>query len=242
MRKGYAFIWLLAVLSCNPEKEINYPFGLNYSGALKSFMKQGDISAKADLDSLRHYKHLYALGALEDLKGEIQIFNSQPFNSYVKSDTVAIDTTFDHKASIMVYAFVKEWKSFPIPDHILTMQMLEAFIEKAADEFNINTNLPFPFLINGRPASLAWHVIDWPSNDQVHTHEKHINSGINGQLSGRSVELLGFFSKKHKGIFTHHTSNIHIHFKTTDNLLAGHVDDLIPGKNVNLLLPITEEQ
>lgn len=39
-------------------------------------------------------------------------------------------------------------------------------------------------------------------------------------------------------VFTHRTTNVHMHFKTKDKSLAGHIDDLKPGENMMLKLPI----
>jgi hypothetical protein len=51
---------------------------VKYSGALKTIMS-GDIKPVISLESLSNKKHLYALGAVENLNGEIQIFNSNEF-------------------------------------------------------------------------------------------------------------------------------------------------------------------
>ncbi|MBT8254329.1 MAG: hypothetical protein KJN68_10175, partial [Bacteroidia bacterium] len=55
---------------------------VKYSGALKTIMS-GNIQPVLSLDSLSNYKNLYALGAVENLKGEIQIFDGKPSNSFV---------------------------------------------------------------------------------------------------------------------------------------------------------------
>ena len=96
---------------------------------------------------------------------------------------------------------------------------------------------PFPFLIEGTPESFDWHVINWPEGDTEHSHEKHIKSGLNGSIESTPVEMLGFYSNAHHAIFTHHTTNMHIHVKTTDNSLAGHVDGLTLGTGMILKIP-----
>jgi len=94
-------------------------------------------------------------------------------------------------------------------------------------------------LIEGTANSFDWHVIDWKVGDKEHSHEKHKTSGLHGTINDRQVELLGFYSNAHHTIFTHHTTNMHIHVRTTDNKLAGHVDDLTLGKRMILKLPET---
>ena len=51
------------------------------------------------------------------------------------------------------------------------------------------------------------------------------------------MDLLGFYSDSHHAIFTHHTTNMHIHMKLKDEKIAGHVDDLKLGLNMILKLP-----
>ena len=90
------------------------------------------------------------------------------------------------------------------------------------------------------PKSFDWHVINWKDGDTEHSHEKHINSGLNGTIENRQVEMLGFYSDSHHAIFTHHTTNMHIHVKTVDTKIAGHVDGLTLGKGMVLKLPGTK--
>jgi len=212
-------------------------YQVNYAGALKNFMRKGDISAKYSLQSLEGKKGLYALGAFENLKGEIQIFDSVPYSSFVLDGKLASDTSYQKKASLLVYAQVKAWQELSIPEGISSHKQLESYISEIAIKRGININEPFPFLITGKAKLINWHVINWDKNDKIHTHRKHIESGLNGSLENTNVAILGFYSSKHKAIFTHHTTNIHMHFKTEGNNIAGHIDKLEPGKSMLLKLP-----
>lgn len=237
-----AFFLTIACLgfACRTQPDAAAPFQVGYQGALKNMMHQGDISAKADLADFQGTAHFYALGAAENLKGEIQIFDSAPLNTRVADGQLVFEPTFQPKAALLVYASVPQWQSVPIPADIPSYAELETFIEQAAAELGINVSEPFPFLIEGSPASFDWHVIDWKEGDKEHSHEKHKNSGLHGTEINRSVEILGFYSNAHHAIFTHHSTNMHLHFTTTDHTLAGHLDDLIPGTDMVLKLPVTE--
>lgn len=212
-------------------------FEVKYYGALKNMMHKGDISAHFDLSKLKDTKHLYAIGAAENLKGEIQIFDGESFNSFVKDSAVQFDKTLNSKAALFVYSIVENWKSYTIPDDVVTYEQLEKHIASVADENGIDIHQPFPFMIEGTAKSFDWHVINWKDGDTEHSHEKHVNSGLNGTIENRTVELLGFYSDAHHTIFTHHSTNMHIHVKTDDGKLAGHVDGLTLGKNMILKLP-----
>lgn len=231
---------LILIISCKTENKEKQHFKVAYKGALKNMMHKGDLSAKADLKTFKDTKHLYALGAIENLKGEIQIWNGKSFNTMVIDSALVFDKTFNKKAALLVYAVVKKWKTITIPENIITYKELEKFIAKSAQENQINIEEPFPFLIEGTPKSLDWHIINWKDGDTEHSHEKHIKSGLHGTITNKEVDILGFYSDAHHAIFTHHTTNMHMHAKTTDNKLAGHVDGIILGKGTVLKLPSLE--
>jgi acetolactate decarboxylase len=213
------------------------PFKVEYKGALKMIMHQGDLSSQIALKELKEKKALYALGAVENLKGEILIWDSRPFVSYVDRANVSIDRSFEKNAVLLVYTQVKKWKKIHIPAAVKSYKGLETFVEETARKNGIDTEKPFPFLMDGRIVNLQWHVIDWKEGDREHSHEKHKKAGLSGSRRGEEVEVVGFYSKKHHGIFTHFSTNMHLHFKTKDSKLSGHLDDLIIDGRVFLLLP-----
>ena len=228
---------LMAFLSTAAHSE---EYQVKHAGALKNFKMKGDISAKFALQDLEGKPGLYALGAFAKLKGEIQIFDSIPYGCFVSDGKLAFDTSFNQKASLLVYAQVQSWQELSVPQSVSSHSQLEQFVVEAAVKRGLNIEKPFPFLINGKAKSLFWHVIDWDENDKEHSHQKHIESGPNGNLENTDVDVLGFYSTKHKGVFTHHTSNMHMHFITKDKTLAGHIDKLTPGVKMRLKLPIVK--
>ena len=212
---------------------------VHYYGALKNMMHKGDLSAKVTMDELKGIKHLYALGAVENLKGEILILDGIPSVSYVEgndsSKIMMIDNSFEKKACLLVTASVEQWESILIPNTIVTYEDFEVFVEKIASENGVNTDEPFPFMIEGFIKSFDWHIIDWPEGDTEHSHDKHIHSGLYGTLENQAGEMLGFYSNKHHAIFTHHTTNMHVHVKSDKAI--GHADSFTLGENMILKLP-----
>jgi len=189
------------------------------------------------LNDYKNIEHFYALGALENLKGEIQIFNGKPTITSVINNNLVIDTTFNQNANLLVYSSVKDWETIMVPNNVKNYEQFETYIESSANSFGIDTQKPFPFLLEGSVDSLQWHVIDWKEGDTVHTHEKHKNAGLKGTLTNTKIEALGFYSKSHHAIFTHHSTNMHVHSKTLDEKIAGHVDDIVLGEKMILKLP-----
>src|SRR5690606_22057074 len=91
---------------------------------------------------------------------------------------------------------------------------------------------PFPFWLTGE-GTADWHVIDWPAGDSLHTHEKHKKAGLHGRIKLKNAKIIGFYSPKHAGIYTHHSTRLHMHVLATEQPLAAHLD-AIRGKKVVL--------
>jgi len=233
---------LLSMYSCNTTEDIR----VEHKGALRDIMHKGDLSAKANLKEFENINGLYGLGAVENLKGEILILDGVPYISSCEiKDSVkinSIENTFDAKAALFVYTQIDNWIDIKIPFDVLTYQQLEIFISSEAKHQGIDVEMPFTFLLEGNFDSFDWHVIDWKEGDMEHSHEKHIQAGLHGTKHNTKGTVLGFYSNKHHAIYTHHTTNMHLHIKTDDNELVGHVDDLMLGNRTILKLPLTIEE
>lgn len=232
-----SFTLFLLTTSCGESTPQGITIPVEYAGALKNIMRKGDLSANIDLATLRDKPGLFALGALTDLKGEVLVLGSEPYMASVRQDSLRIDQTFDRSATLLVYSMVEKWEQQAVPIQVRTKADLEAYLVKAAKEQGINTDAPYPFRLIGKVASVDWHVINWKEGDREHSHEKHISSGLHGTLVDTAVEILGFYSEHHRAVFTHHTTNIHMHFKTADGQIVGHADDLELAAGMQLLLP-----
>lgn len=236
----FALALMAGIYSCKSEPKKPQSFEVNHKGALKNIMHKGDLTAKTKLAAYSNIPHLYALGAIENLKGEIQIFDGEAYNSYVENGAIKFDSTYSKSATLLVTASVEKWISVAIPNDIISKDDLESYMKKVATKHNIDPDRPFPFLIEGIAAEIDWHVIDWKDGDTEHSHEKHISSGLQGKLQNQQATFLGFYSNAHHAVFTHHTTNMHIHMKLADGQIAGHVDGLKLGKKMMLKLPINE--
>ncbi len=240
MRYLLPFAALILLCSCRNTTSDGLTVQVEYVGALKNMMRKGDISAQIDLTELSDQAGIYALGAVTNLKGEVLILDSKPYISYVQADSLLIDSTFDHTATLLVYSNIEQWQEVQVPTDVKSESSLEEYIENKAEELGINVDAPFPFRLIGTLTSMDWHVINWKDGDLEHTHEKHVQSGLHDRMQGVEVDILGFYSNRHHAIFTHHTTNMHMHVRTTDGQLVAHVDDLELGTGMKLLLPATK--
>jgi acetolactate decarboxylase len=111
-------------------------------------------------------------------------------------------------------------------------------VKEAARQHQVHTDEPFPFLIKGNADDLQYHVLnktdDQPPNG---TTEQHDKAKVKFTLTDQPVEILGFYSEHHQGIFTHHSSPVHVHVKTADGKASGHIEDLSLKPGAIIFLP-----
>ncbi len=206
------------------------------AGELRRVMHDGDLSRSIALDTLQGRPQLYALGPLEGLRGEIVIRDGVPLVSRVEDGAVAASSTFHAGAAFLVYAQVREWQSVEIPAGLEGAAALERFIRQAAADAGVDVSRPFPFLISGVPELAKFHVVD-KGTDLPHSPEEHDRINVGFELRDEMVEIVGFYSDAHHGIFTHHDSNVHMHLLTPDKRTAGHLDELRIKPHMILSIP-----
>jgi acetolactate decarboxylase len=64
-----------------------------------------------------------------------------------------------------------------------------------------------------------------------------MNKSWNKTVENIDAKILGFYSTKHHAIFTHHSTNSHMHFYHELSGLFGHVDELVLSEKVILQIP-----
>ena len=208
---------------------------VKYAGQMRNVMMKGDLSAHFDLASLRGTKGLYAVGPVEGLKGEITVLDGKPSITSLRDGKPTVGEAWP-KACFLVYATVEAWQKMPIPKEIDSLEKLEEFVLGAAKKVNLDLTKPFPFLVTGTPKLLKYHVI-WKTDSLPHTKALHEQAKHIFEMKDQEVQMIGFYSDSHHGIFTHHDSNVHVHARSTDGKAAGHVEALTLGENMQLHLP-----
>jgi acetolactate decarboxylase len=209
---------------------------VKWVGEMRTVMKKGDVSARLSLKELAKLPHLYAVGPLEGLAGEVTIWDGKPSIARVKDGKVRITTGFDEKVCFLVYAQVSGWQEVAIPAAIQGGAELELVIARSARDLGINVKQPFAFLVKGTPKRASFHVLDGTGLD-LKAQEFHDRAKIRFTLDNRPVEIISFYSDRHHGVFTHHDSNVHMHLKTSDGTLSGHLDEVQLGSGAKLYLP-----
>lgn len=202
-------------------------------GAMKNVMWKGELGGSIHLDTITDKKGLYGLGPKSYLTGELLINDGISYVSKVTSDsTMAVEKTYDVSAPFFVYANVNEWNEIQLASNIKTFYDLEKVVKENATEFK----RPFAFKLTGKVSKANIHIQNLPEGTKVSSPDEAHQGQTNYELKDEEVTIIGFFSTEHKGIFTHHDSDIHLHLITKDESKMGHLDE-VEIENMKLFLP-----
>lgn len=201
--------------------------------AMKNVMWKGELQGKVLLDTLNK-KHLYGIGPVEYLQGELLIIDGNSYMSTVISDTtMSVEETYQVKAPFFVYGNVREWYREALPAHVKNLKDLETYVNLKANQFSA----PFVFKLNGTVAQADIHVQNLPSGSEVNSPQDAHKGQTNFSIENEMVEIVGFYSTEHKGIFTHHDTNMHLHLITEKRDKMGHLDKVLFDETMQVHFP-----
>lgn len=207
---------------------------VNISGAMHQVMKMGKLDASILLDTIRNKENLYGLGPMTYLTGEITIVDGKAYRSTVLNDSgMLVEESFDLEAPFFVYANVSNWTEIELPDSVSTLTQLEIYL----DNFALEIPNPFPFKLLGSVVSAQIHLVNLPEGKKVNSPSDAHLGQVSYQIQDEEVEVIGFYSNNHKGIFTHHDSQVHMHLITKDRKKMGHLDQMVLKKKASIFLP-----
>lgn len=204
-------------------------------GEMRNVMHKGELFGSISLDTIANKTNLYGLGPVEYLSGEVLIMNGHAYKSTVVSATeIKIEETFNVKAPFFVYTNVTDWDNVDLPDSIQSIPQLETYLDNTTK----NKQRPFAFKLSANVETGDIHIVNLPKGTKVSSPEDAHKNQSTYKLSNEQVDMIGFFSIEHQGIFTHHDSFVHIHLITTDKTKMGHLDKVLWKKGtVKLYLP-----
>jgi acetolactate decarboxylase len=198
-------------------------------------MHKGELFATLNIDTISNQRHLYGLGPIEYLQGEIMIIDGKGYNSRVVNDTtMEVQETMKIKAPFFGYANIDNWTEKEFPDSILNVKQLENYLDQITKSYP----RPFLFKIFATVDSATVHIVNLPKGTKVSSPEEAHKGQKNFDIKNKPVEMLGFFSTEHQAIFTHHDTYVHIHLITDDKKQMGHLEELMLRKGTaKLYLP-----
>ncbi len=216
------------------------PVEIKTYGALRGIFHQGQTGPQVQLSEVAG-PDVQAVGALSESRGEVTIVDGTIWLAYPDgkgSARVESVPQSEEKAMLLVTASNKQWRRVPLEEDIDEAN-LDAKLEAIAVAQGIDVNSAFPLRIEGPVANLKWHVLDGSkaTGEPMKSHKDHMRMAVTGTVAQTEGKLVGFFSKKHYGVFTHMGSNSHLHVVLAKEGISGHVDGVTLKKGAVLLLP-----
>lgn len=218
-----------------PSKIEGPGYALSYLGSQRQTIMTGDRAAHLDLMTLKGRPHLYGIGPIQGLTGEVTIADSRPSLARVGDDhLVHVTESYEAGVPFLVWAEVAAWQTQELPEDVRTYPELERFVGEAGAKAGLTQ--AFPFVMTGRPELIDFHVVS-ATPDTPPGMDAHQKIQIQFELHDRDVTFVGFWSSRHQGVFTPMGTNIHAHFQTLDNKVSGHVQGLKLAQGMRLGLP-----
>lgn len=224
----------LTLINCNSTaQQTNNE--VNIVGAMKNVMWKGELYGNIDLDTISNKTHLYGLGPVEYLAGEVLIIDGKSYKSIVLYDSaMKVEETYNIKAPFFGYTNIEKWAEQLLPDTIQSIQQLEEYL----DGLTQRMERPFMFKLSGTVKQAKIHVVNLPKGTKVSSPDEAHKGQKNYTLTNEQIEVIGFFSTEHKSIFTHHDTYLHMHLITTNRQKMGHLDEVLFKKGtMKLYLP-----
>ena len=162
---------------------------------------------------------LYAIGPLERGRGEVSIYDSVPLISEVRDGQTDVSIDLSRRAAFLVYAIVENWRRVTLRKPIDGEQQLEEQLLPFAVESGIDVDRPFPFLVHCHMAQATFHVLSNQSEGE-YSPELHEKAKVRFSIADQTVEIIGFYSRRHRGVFTPRDSDFHMHVRTLDNRIV----------------------
>lgn len=210
--------------AAEPQTTPTGPSLVKIASAMRNVMWKGELEGKISLDTISQRDHLYALGPVSYLRGEIMAVDGKVYVSRVTSDsTMTVKEEPDVSAPFLVYANTSTWGSMSIPDSVTTIKDLEAYLDDITQDFA----QPFVFRLNGTISKAKIHVQNLPEGTRVSSPKEAHQGQVKFPVTAGPVTIVGFFSTEHQGVFTHHDTFLHLHLLTQDKTMMGHVDELM---------------
>jgi len=206
-------------------------------GAMKDAMWKGELFPKVSIDTIENKEGLYGIGPKSYMRGELMVINGKTYQSIIDDkNNLRVEEQDGLSAPFFVYANATVWDTLTIPKTVRSLKSIENFISA-----NKIDSLPFVFRLKGSISSANIHVQNLPAGTKVSSPKEAHAGQRQFHIEDQEAEIVGFYSKNHQGIFTHHDAYSHMHLITKDTKYMGHLDD-ITIDSMNLLLPKLNQQ
>ena len=201
---------------------------VSVAGKRSKIFEQRQLDASILIDTIKA-NHLYGLGPVENLQGEILVWNNNAFVTAIDPDNnpLIMKNVTGLKAIFFVYSDVAKWDTIRVTEKINSLPELQKIIKNKAYQHGRDTLSAFPFLLLGTIAKGKGHIMSNGEKVLDVTPRLLKEASRIHLFNNEQVQMLGFYSVKHQGVFTHYGKFIHIHYQLINKKnQIGHLDDV----------------
>ena len=156
--------------SCEHSKEMN---NVKIIGLMSDVMWKGKMDGLISTDTIS-FKGTYGLGPLENLKGEVLVFDGTTYISGINSnEKLYVNKVEAAKSPFFVYATEKNLEKVPLPSNVNDLSSLEKYIDQKFSKIEI----PFVFILKGKWKNLNIHSVNLPAGSIV-SSPKEAHKGL----------------------------------------------------------------
>ncbi|WKK75230.1 acetolactate decarboxylase [Marivirga salinae] len=236
MKRIFIILIVAHLISCS-QSEDKESYWLKYAGGRDIMMQEQDFSAKADLDSLKNKKGLMALGPIENLKGEITIFNGVVYTGTIENDHAVYRKDSVVKAVFLAYGSADVYSAVEVEESIKGLKNIESYIREKATEKGLDLEKSFPFYMEAQVEDLDYHIM-FKEGAGMHGPQAHQKAKRKFKLEKSNAKIVGVWANsQEEGLYTHKGSRAHLHFVNENSLASGHIDDVQILAGTKLFLP-----
>jgi acetolactate decarboxylase len=251
MTRGWAALTVALVTGCARETTSTtgsiaapaHVASVRWFGTLHEIMAEQKTAARVRVADVAVGSHTFGVGALSQLSGEITILDDTAWIARPSHDgTVSVShhplrSTRDD-AALLVVADVEDWRESTVADDV-PWASLDDYLARQIEARGFPPQEPVPVLISGPLKDLHWHVVDGTQVRGGADHVGHLEGAAKGHIPAaeETTMMIGFYSRAHQGVFTHHGAFSHFHVVSTAPSVAAHVDSVVLCKGARLRLP-----
>lgn len=249
MKKIWMTLSTLALVACAAPPVASTKDGLvEFAGAQQTIFASGRADPVLTVADLARGPDFYGVGPVAGLDGEITVFQGKAYVTQVRGGQVTLDHDVRHGAIFAVWTQQSRWTEEPVPAQTRTYLELQQWVKTRAAAAGVDVTRPFPFRLAGTPAEVKWHINVDLTRGQPVTRELFAKSKAAYVARGQAMDIIGFYSEKHNGVFisalapaipegSSVRNALHLHLVSRDGAQSGHIDDLTLAPGMTLLLP-----
>lgn len=215
-------------------------------GAIHEAIGQGQDQARVELARIVSRKHFYGIGALEGLRGEITLLDSQAVITEVTEDGRPEATASPAAGATMLAGrSVDSWVDIGLTGEV-SPELFDDTVAASATTRGIDVSKPFVFVIKGTFKDVRLHVINGAC--PVRARMKNIELDADKrpfELNAKTMTgtIVGIYAADSVGKLTHPATSTHAHLiyedAETGNRITGHLEQVGLAEGTILMLPDT---